>query len=374
MHVLSSLPWNQIFISVGFLCATGVVLAILLILAERRILNYGVCTIDINKGKKKIDLNGGGSLLSGLAENGIYIPSACGGRGSCAYCKLKVLSGGGAVGPVELPSLSNAEMENNIRLSCQVKVRGAMSISVPDELFSVRKFRAKVAGKRALTHDIIELKMELVEPREIDFTAGQYVQLESRKYKGRESVNRAYSISSLPSEKGFVELMIRRVPEGICTTWVFDHLKEGDEISFSGPYGDFRLTDSGAPAVFIAGGSGMAPIWSILRDMKERNDSRKSAYFFGALTSADLFYTEELKKLESETGNFSYIPALSGEKEDSGWTGERGLITDVVKRTLPDLTGYEAYLCGSPGMIDACVKVLTENGIPADRIFYDKFS
>ncbi|HRX49157.1 MAG TPA: 2Fe-2S iron-sulfur cluster binding domain-containing protein [Spirochaetota bacterium] len=374
MHVLSSLPWNQIFISVGFLCATGVVLAILLILAERRILNYGVCTIDINKGKKKIDLNGGGSLLSGLAENGIYIPSACGGRGSCAYCKLKVLSGGGAVGPVELPSLSNAEMENNIRLSCQVKVRGAMSISVPDELFSVRKFRAKVAGKRALTHDIIELKMELVEPREIDFTAGQYVQLESRKYKGRESVNRAYSISSLPSEKGFVELMIRRVPEGICTTWVFDHLKEGDEISFSGPYGDFRLTDSGAPAVFIAGGSGMAPIWSILRDMRERGDSRKSAYFFGALTSADLFYTEELKKLESETGTFSYIPALSGEKEGSGWTGERGLITDVVKRILPDLTGYEAYLCGSPGMIDACIKVLTESGIPADRIFYDKFS
>ncbi|HPF07683.1 MAG TPA: 2Fe-2S iron-sulfur cluster binding domain-containing protein [Spirochaetota bacterium] len=374
MHVLSSLPWNQIFISVGFLCATGVVLAILLILAERRILNYGVCTIDINKGKKKIDLNGGGSLLSGLAENGIYIPSACGGRGSCAYCKLKVLSGGGAVGPVELPSLSNAEMENNIRLSCQVKVRGAMSISVPDELFSVRKFRAKVAGKRALTHDIIELKMELVEPREIDFTAGQYVQLESRKYKGRESVNRAYSISSLPSEKGFVELMIRRVPEGICTTWVFDHLKEGDEINFSGPYGDFRLTDSGAPAVFIAGGSGMAPIWSILRDMRERGDSRKSAYFFGALTSADLFYTEELKKLESETGTFSYIPALSGEKEGSGWTGERGLITDVVKRTLPDLTGYEAYLCGSPGMIDACIKVLTESGIPADRIFYDKFS
>ena len=374
MHVLSSLPWNQIFISVGFLCATGVVLAILLILAERRILNYGVCTIDINEGKKKIDLNGGGSLLAGLAENGIYIPSACGGRGSCAYCKLKIHSGGGAVGPVELPSLSESEMENNVRLSCQVKVRGAMSISVPDEFFSVRKFRAKVAGKRALTHDIIELKMELVEPREIDFTAGQYVQLESRKYKGRESVNRAYSISSLPSEKGFVELMIRRVPEGICTTWVFDYLKEGDEISFSGPYGDFRLTDSGAPAIFIAGGSGMAPIWSILRDMRERGDSRKSAYFFGALTSADLFYTEELKKLESETGTFSYIPALSGEKEGSGWIGERGLITDVVKRILPDLTGYEAYLCGSPGMIDACIKVLTESGIPADRIFYDKFS
>jgi len=374
MHVMSSLPWHQIFISVGFLCATGIVLAILLILAEKRILNYGICTIDINEGKKKIDINGGGSLLSGLAENGIYIPSACGGRGSCAYCKLKVHSGGGAVGPVELPSLSKTEMENNVRLSCQVKVRGAMSISVPDELFSVRKFRGKVAGKRTLTHDIIELRMELVEPREINFTAGQYVQLESRKYKGRESVNRAYSISSIPSEKGIVELMIRRVPEGICTTWVFDHLKEGDEISFSGPYGDFRLTDSGSPAIFIAGGSGMAPIWSILRDMKERGDSRKSAYFFGALTSADLFYTEELKKLERVTGTFSYIPALSGEKEGSGWTGERGLITDVVKRTLPDLAGYEAYLCGSPGMIDACVKVLTESGIPAERIFYDKFS
>ena len=163
------------------------------------------------------------------------------------------------------------------------------------------------------------------------------------------------------------------MPEGICTTWVFDVLKEGDEVALSGPYGEFRLAEGGAPALFIAGGSGMAPIWSILRDMREKGNPRKAWYIFGALTREDLFFLEEMGKLEGELGGFTFIPALSREPEGEGWEGERGLVTDVVKRRIPDLAGFEAYLCGSPGMIDACVKVLTESGVPEEKIYFDKF-
>jgi Na+-transporting NADH:ubiquinone oxidoreductase subunit F len=371
---MTSLPWQQILISIGFLCAIGLTLSILLILAEKKILNYGTCNIDINSGDKIIPVEGGSSLLSSLADNEIFIPSACGGRGTCAYCKVQVKSGGGITGPIEIPYLSKGELEKNVRLSCQVKVRKDLEIAIPEELFSVKKFRAKVTEKKPLTHDIIEFKMELISPAEIEFKAGQYVQLETEKYKGRDSVNRAYSISSIPSDKKNVELMIRKVPEGICTTWVFDHVETGQEVAFSGPYGDFGLTENDAPIIFVAGGSGMAPIWSILRDMKEKGINRKAIYFFGALTEEDLFYTEELKGLEKELADFKYIPALSNEPDKSSWQGERGLVTDVLKRHIPDMARYEAYLCGSPGMIDACVEVMKDSGLPESNIFFDKFA
>ncbi|HPQ54587.1 MAG TPA: 2Fe-2S iron-sulfur cluster binding domain-containing protein [Spirochaetota bacterium] len=366
--------WMNILLSIGFLAALGTVLSVLLILAEKKILNYGECLIDINDGKKTIPVQGGSSLLSSLSENEIFIPSACGGRGSCAYCKVQVKEGGGMIGPVETPSLSGDEIKNNIRLSCQVKVRSDIFISIPDEIFSVKHFTGKVVHKKPLTHDIIELKIALTKPENIDFTAGQYLQIETREYKGREQVSRAYSLSSVPSDTRSVELIIRKVPEGISTTWVFDHLKEGDPVNFSGPYGDFRLSDTDSPVVFIAGGSGIAPIWSMLRDMKEKGIARTAYYFFGALSQRDLFFLDELRSLEEELGWFTFIPALSHEPDNSGWEGERGLITDVVRRCLPDLNGFEAYLCGSPGMIDACIKVLTESGIPEENIFYDKFA
>lgn len=370
---MTSLPWQQILISIGFLCAIGLTLSILLILAEKKILNYGPCNIDINNGNKNIPVQGGSSLLSSLAENEIFIPSACGGRGTCSYCKVQVKSGGGTTAPIEFPYLSKEELEQSIRLSCQVKIRKDIEIIIPEELFSVKKFKAKVSDKKSLTHDIIGFKMELLSPSDIDYKAGQYVQLESMKYKGRDSVNRAYSISSIPSDKKNIELIIRKVPEGICTTWVFDHVEPGQEVSFSGPYGDFGLRETEAPIVFVAGGSGMAPIWSILKDMKEKGINRKALYFFGALTEKDLFYTEELKAMEKNLPDFKFVPALSNEPENSSWKGERGLITDVLKRSIPDMTGYEAYLCGSPGMIDACVAVMKDSGIPEKDIFFDKF-
>ena len=365
---------QSLLASIAFLAALGFLLAGLLVLAEKKIMNYGPCEIDINEGEKKITVKGGSSLLSSLAENDIFIPSACGGRGTCAYCKVTVREGGGVIGPVEEPSLSPAERQSNIRLSCQVKVRAPIKLRVPRELFSVRRFKGVLEQKRPLTHDIVELRIRLLSPPAIEFIAGQYIQLQSPEYRGRESVMRAYSVSSSPSEKDHIELVIRRVPDGICTTWVFDFLKEGQQVEFSGPYGDFHLSDTVAPIVFIAGGSGMAPIYSMLRRMSETRNDRQATYFFGAQGQRDLFYLQELRDIEKELPSFSFVPALSAEPQDSDWKGERGVITLVVRQRFADLSKHEAYLCGSPGMIDSAIKVLTEIGMPEKNIFYDKFS
>ena len=365
---------QSILVSVAFLASLGFILAGLLVLAEKKIMNYGPCDIDINTGEKKITVKGGSSLLSSLAEHDIFIPSACGGRGTCAYCKVTVLEGGGIIGPVEDPSLSPSERNDKVRLSCQVKVRTPLKIRVPRELFSVRRFKGVLERKRPLTRDIMEVRIRLVNPSAIEFIAGQYIQLQSPEYRGRESVMRAYSVSSSPSEKDHIELVIRRVPDGICTTWVFDFLKEGQNVDFSGPYGEFHLSDTGAPVIFIAGGSGMAPIYGMLRRMRETGNGRQATYFFGAQRQEDLFYMKELRDLEKDLPSFDFVPALSNEPPDSDWNGERGLITRVVQKRFPDLSKHEAYLCGSPGMIDSAVTALTESGIPKEKIFYDKFS
>ena len=361
-------------VAVAFLSGTGLLLSILLILAERNILNYGTCKISINEGQKELSVRGGSPLLFNLAEHEIFVPSACGGRGSCAYCKVKVTEGAGPIGPVEASYLSPEEEKDQVRLSCQVKVRNDLRLIIPEELFLVKRFTGILEKKRPLTYDILELRIKLEEPDTMKFVAGQYVQLESEEYKGQDSVMRAYSVSSPPSDQEHIELMIRKVPNGIMTTWVFDYLQEGQKINFSGPYGQFCLSQTEAPMVFIAGGSGMAPIWSMLQDMQKNRIERPTTYFFGALTQKDLFYVEELKKLEKEHAWFTFVPALSNEPEDSDWDGERGLITDVVAKYYPDVSSHEGYLCGSPGMIDACVAVLTEGKMPESCIFYDKFA
>jgi len=363
-----------VLVAITFLTGTGIVLSLLLIIAEKKILNYGLCTIDINSGQRALTLSGGNSLLASLAENGIFIPSACGGRGSCAYCKVRILAGGGVIGPVEEPYLTPQDRQNRIRLACQVKVRNDLQIEIPRELFTVKKFNAVVSRKRALTHDIFELRLQLIDPPVIDFIAGQYVQLESEEYKGRDAVMRAYSMSSVPSDREVIELIIRKVPEGIMTTWIFDYLKEGQKIRFSGPYGEFFLRDTQAPIIFIAGGSGMSPIYSIIRDMIAKNMRREAIYFFGALTQADLFYLDELHRIEQQQAWFRFIPSLSREPEGTDWGGERGIITQTLTKFKPDCRGHEAYLCGSPGLIEASNKTLIAAGIDPACIYYDKFA
>jgi len=367
-------PFTTLLISIGAVAGISTFLAVLMVIADATIANYGEVTITANKEKKYV-VRGGSSLLSTLMSQEVFIPSACGGRGSCGLCKVKVLEGAGQVLPTELPWLSDEEREQNVRLSCQLKVKNDMEIEIPEELFSVKQFSARVASIRDLTHDIKELTIKLAEPSAIEFTAGKFIQLQTPAYElTDEPVYRAYSLSSSPSVKDQVEVEIRRVPNGICTTYVHDYLKEGDEIIFNGPYGDFYLRDTERDVVCIAGGSGMAPIKSILLDMVEKGINRKVRYFFGAVTKRDLFLVDEMKELEGKLPDFKYIPALSGPLPEDDWNGETGLITDVLDRHLDSGDNLEAYLCGSPGMIDACVKVLTANGVPEELIFYDKFA
>ncbi|MFP4052881.1 MAG: NADH:ubiquinone reductase (Na(+)-transporting) subunit F [Phycisphaerae bacterium] len=356
-------------------CVLTLVLAALLLLAERYLANYGICSIDINNGEKKLEVTGGESLLASLKSNGIFIPSACGGRGTCAYCKVKVFDGAGPVVPTEAPLLSAEEIESNVRISCQVKVRNDLAIEIPEELFRIKEFRGEVERITDLTHDIKELRIRLIEPETIDFRAGQYIQLQAPAYGDNpEPVYRAYSISSKPSDNRYIELMIRLVPGGICTTWVFEHLNEGDEVIFSGPYGEFELQPTDREMVWIAGGSGMAPFWSMIRHMKENDIRKKCTYFFGAVNPRDMFLTDELQALSGELEWFEYVPALSCESPPEDWEGDTGLITDVLDRRVHDGEEMEAYLCGSPGMIDAAAVVLKDKGITEEHTFYDKFA
>jgi Na+-transporting NADH:ubiquinone oxidoreductase subunit F len=363
------------FTAVGSLVAVCAVLALLLVVADRYLNDYGTCRITINGGEKVLEVPGGRPLLGLLTSQRIFIPSACGGSGSCGLCKLRVTSGGGPLLATEEPHLSAQEVGQGLRVACQIKVRGDIGIEVPKALFAVREYRAVVAQLVPLTHDIRLLRLELVDPETMDFVPGAYVQLQTPPYKGSpNSVYRAYSLAGDPQDKRHIDLIIRLVPKGICTTWVFNHLKVGDKVAFNGPHGDFRIHEGDAEMIFIAGGSGMAPFRSILMDMRRAGCPRRTRYFFGAISRRDMFCLEEMKESEQALPDFRFIPALSKPAPGDAWEGEVGLITEVVSRHCPDCSGREAYLCGSPGMIDACTKVLTANGMKADRILYDKFA
>ncbi len=364
----------ELLIAVGVMCAINTVLAILLVIADATIANYGDCGVTVND-KKKLTVPGGRSLLSVLRDNQIFIPSACGGRGSCGLCKVTVLEGAGAILPTETPWLSPEEQKGNVRLSCQVKVKRDLRIQIPEELFSVRQYQTKVVSMSDLTHDIKEVKLQLIDPPAIDFKAGQYIQVEVPPYAlTDEPVYRAYSVASAPSETGVIELEIRYVPNGICTTYVHKHLKVGDAVTVNGPYGTFCLQPTGREMICIAGGSGMAPIKSLLLEMERARDPRPCRYFFGARARRDLFMTERMRDFEQSLPNFRYIPALSAPAPEDKWEGETGLITEVVGRHVANAAEAEAYLCGSPLMIDACIRVLREKGMPESNIFFDKFA
>lgn len=349
-------------------------LALIIIISEYFLNNYGECQIDINKGDKQLTVDGGSTLLASLSGHKIYLPSACGGKATCGLCKVQVIDGAGPILPTEEPYLSKNEIEQGYRLSCQVKVKTNIAIMIPEELFNIRAYETTVEKIDTLTHDIKGLTLRLHEEEEINFKAGQYVQLHTKPYaKVKDSVFRAYSIASVPSEKKAVELIVRLVPEGICTSYVHEHLSEGDTAMISGPYGDFFLRGNCSELVMIAGGSGLAPIRSIILDVLEKGIDLKMNFFFGAVTKRDLYYLDEFAELAAQNDNFNFIPALSGPRPEDEWDGETGLITEVVGRYVENAEDKEAYLCGSPGMINACLNVLGNKGFEGDKIFYDKF-
>lgn len=364
----------SIALSVLAVSGIGAALALVLVVAERFISNYGECEVVINDDKKLL-IDGGKSVLSTLTGEKVFVPSACGGKGTCGLCKLKVTEGGGNVLLTERPFLTDEEIDSGVRLSCQVKIRNDIRIEMPQELLSVQEYNCRCVEIRSLTHDIRQFRFELVEPKSFNYVPGQYIQLLAPIYKkGGEEVYRAYSLSSDPMEREFVETVIRLVPGGICTTYCFDYLEVGDEVRFNGPYGDFCLSDSDVPMVFIAGGSGIAPVKCILHHMKNSGSKRKAVFYFGANRVNEMFMIDEMLEFERELADFEFVPVIASPEHGVQWSGEVGLVTDAVRRGVENAAASEAYLCGSPGMIDASIAVLTEMGMPQENIFYDKFA
>jgi Na+-transporting NADH:ubiquinone oxidoreductase subunit F len=326
--------------------------------------------------KQKISAATGISLLTALNEEKIFLPSICGGRGLCGRCRCKVLTDVGSLQPAEQRHLSKEEIQNHVRLACQVTIERDLSIEIPESLIGVDEYEADVSLIKDLTYDIKLLRLRLIHPEEIHFKPGQYVQLKSKPYEGvQDTVYRSYSIGSSSAETGSIDLMIRLVPEGICTTWVHRHLKKGERVVFVGPRGEFCLQSGQADVLMVAGGSGMAPMVSILHEIVDTKKPCKVIYFFGAVTKKDLFYLEEMEEFKKKIPGFTFIPALSQPEPEDDWNGETGLITVPLDKYLKKIAkpNFHVYLCGSPGMINACKNVLSGHGIGNECIFYDPF-
>jgi Na+-transporting NADH:ubiquinone oxidoreductase subunit F len=366
---------TPLILSVLIISGIGAFFALLLELADTFIANYGECHISINR-EKDLVVQGGNPLLFSLMEEGIYIPSACGGKGTCAYCKVKVLEGGGPILPTETPYLTEEEQAEDVRLSCQVKVRNDLVIELPAELFLIKEFKVKVDRIVDLTPSIKGVTLGILSPEEgISFKPGQYIQLEIPKYKlSKEPEYRAFSMSSSSKDAHSVELYIGLVEKGVVSTYVHEYLKEAEELTMRGPFGDFYYHDSDRDILLIATGTGLAPIMSILRHMRSEQIQRKTTLFFGARTQENLYCVEELREMEKQLPAFTFIPTLSREAEDTQWEGKRGRVTELIEDLISGGADYDVYICGNPEMVDSCTDRLLEKGIPEDQIYFDKFS
>jgi Na+-transporting NADH:ubiquinone oxidoreductase subunit F len=344
-------------------------LGIILALVDYFLGTYGPCNITLNK-DKVLDVIGGNTLLSYLFDNKIFIPSACGGKATCGFCKVQIYEGGGLVLPTETPFLSKIELKDDVRLSCQVKVKTDMDIFISEDLLFAKEFKAIVEEIEDLTHDIRRFRFKLLEPNIIEFKPGQYIQFQIPK----TDEFRAYSVGSKPSHTNFVELLVRLIPDGLCTTYMFNVLKEGDNATLTGPYGDFYLRgESTKDIICVAGGSGVAPVRSIVNHLFEKGTDRKVTYFFGAREKKDCYYMEEFQQIEKEHQNFKFVPALSMPTPEDEWKGETGFIHLSIEKYIKDFSNVEAYLCGPPPMIDAVINYLTSKGVKESDIHFDKF-
>ena len=352
--------------------------AALLTIADKFLNDYGIVGLRINA-EKDYQVEGGQTLLNALKGEKIFLPSACGGKGSCAYCKCKVNSGGGPVLATEKPHLSQEELKNNIRLSCQVKVKEAIDIEVPEELFNVQEFEATLVEKIPMTDRIVKIRMELPEGMKINFKPGQFMQLQSKPYpKGEdyqaqdEAWDRAYSIASSIKDDRHVELLIGQVLEGRVSTYVHKILQVGDKVTLVGPFGDFYYReDDQEEIVMVAAGTGFAPIRSILYHMLDNDIKKKARFYFGARTQDDLFLLDEMKMFEEKLHDFKFMPTLS--RADDEWQGDRGRVNNSIDKYIEEDKTYTAYLCGSPRMIEGIVKSLKDKGMDADDILFDEF-
>jgi len=364
---------STILISTVSITIITALFAVLLTIADRTIGNYGEVKLTIND-DKEFTVEGGSSLLSTLTAEKIFIPSACGGKATCGYCKVQILEGGGPVLATEAPFLSAEELADNVRLSCQCKVKQDIRIQIPEELFNVKEFETVVEEILDLTDVIKKFRFKLPEDIDFSFKPGQYVQLKAPLYEGNdEEVYRAYSIASSPSDKGYIELIIGYVPEGIATTYVHHHLNVGDKVTINGPFGDFYYQDTDREMVMVAVGTGVAPILSLLNYMKANDIKRKATFYFGAKKPSDLFMLDYFKELEDTLYDFKFIPTLSRATDEDNWQGETGRVNNAIEKLLLEGDNKEAYLCGNEPMIDSVVKCLMDKAVPEELIYYDKF-
>jgi len=360
-----------------------------------------------------IKVKGTPTLLSVLVGDGVLLPSACGGGGSCGMCKCVINEGGGDVLPTELAHLSRKEKNEKVRLSCQVKVKEDMQIAIPEEIFNIKKYSGKVKSNNNVATFIKELVIELDEGEELICEAGSYIQIDIPEYelafknfnieneyrdewdkfnfwdfnaKSEEPVFRAYSLANPPSEKKLLRLTVRiatppihlpDVPPGVGSSYIFN-LKPGDPVTISGPYGDFFVKDTDNEMCFVGGGAGMAPMRThIFNQFHTLQTNRKATFWYGARSKREVFYEDEFQDIEKNNSNFTFNLALSDPMPEDNWDGMEGFIHQVLQAKYlnnhEDPTEIEYYLCGPPLMIDAVINMLDSLGVEEDMIHYDKF-
>ena len=404
-------------VSLGVAMLTVVVVSLVgvLMLARRQLVATGDVIITVNgDAEKALQTSAGSTLLGTLADNQIFIPSACGGKGTCGVCKVKVLDGGGAILPTERSHISRGEVRDCVRLSCQVKVKQDLNIEIPPEIFNVRQWQCRVRSNHNVATFIKELVLELPEGEDVPFRAGGYIQIEApagtydyknyaveEEYKADwdqfnlwrykavldEPVTRAYSMANYPDEKGVIMLNVRiasppprapaGTPPGKMTSYLFS-LKPGDEVTISGPFGEFFAKDTQTEMIYVGGGAGMAPMRSHIFDQFRRlNTNRSVSFWYGARSLREAFYVEDFDAIASEHTNFKWHLALSEPLPEDEWTGKTGFIHQVLyDNYLKDHQApedVEYYLCGPPMMLQACMDMLDSLGVEQDNILFDDF-
>ena len=396
---------DMIEIALGIVAFTLIVnmMIFVILFARTRLVSTGDVTVEINGDPEKtITVPAGGKLLQTLAEQDLFLSSACGGGGTCAQCRCQVYDGGGSILATEDAHFNNREKKDFWRLSCQVPVKSDMKITVPDEVFGAKKWETTVKSNENVATFIKELILELPEGEKVGFDAGGYVQMEIPAYEAdyksfeieteylddwekfkvlenksvvKEPVIRAYSMANYPEEKGIMKFNIRIAspppgtdfPPGEASSYLFN-LKKGDKLTIFGPFGEFMAKDTQNEMVFIGGGAGMAPMRSHIFDQLLRLDSsRKISFWYGARSLKEMFYDEEFRELEKKYENFSYHTALSDPLPEDSWSGYTGFISHVLHDNYlvnhPTPEDCEYYMCGPPMMMDAAFKMLDSLGV-----------
>jgi Na+-transporting NADH:ubiquinone oxidoreductase subunit F len=405
---------ETIFIGVAGFTIVILALVLILMIARARLVQSGDVTILINGDPDKaLTTAAGSTLLSTLASNQIFIPSACGGQGTCGVCRVTVREGGGSLLPTETGHISRGDAREGCRLSCQVKVKQDMKIEIPAEIFDVKRWKCKVRSNHNVATFIKELVLELPEGESVPFRAGGYIQIEcpphtvhyrdfdiEEEYHSdwdhfdvwrftstvEEKVDRAYSMANYPEERGIIMLNVRiasppprlpDVPPGQMSSYIFG-LKPGDEVTISGPFGEFFAKETDNEMIFIGGGAGMAPMRSHIFDQFRRlHTKRKVSFWYGARSLREAFYVEDFDAIQAENENFEWHLALSEPQPEDNWTGYTGFIHQVLfdnylaKHPAPEDCEY--YICGPPMMNDAVIKMLTDLGVEPENVLFDDF-